>query len=256
MIVRREVNTLTTSAALASGDLRPPRRRRRGTVVCIAAIVLAAVCHAPLLRVAAGLLIVDEPQPPAPAYVLVCSGDRRCDVAADLYRRRAAEGVLLVEEHPPRLVREGIVPSREALAQRLLADRRVPQDIVTIIPGLARNEWQAARLLAGWIQERPDAHIVVLCDRFDSRRQRHVLAAALRAEQKGMISMRALPDRRFDERNWWKSREGLKAFFKCAVSAAYDYWCAEPAWIPQEWSPDDYERALKSSIPRVTSAEE
>jgi hypothetical protein len=224
--------------------------------VAIATAVLLLVFHAPLLRFAAGLLVVDDPLPSTPPYVVIFGGDRRFDVAADLCRRGAARGVVLIEGYPERLVREGILPPRHEFAQQTLVSRGVGQDSITILTGGARSEWHAARLLAGWISRRPDASVAVLCDRFESRRQKRIIAAALGADKMRSVSVRALSDRRFDERNWWTSREGVKWVFICAVGAAYDYLCGEPDLSSPDWSPDEYEQTLRAALPAAGSEQQ
>lgn len=230
-----------------------PQRRPwwRSRLLCAALVlVLACAFHASLLCGLASVLIVDDrpshvDQAARPAgYVLVLDGDRCYDRAAELYHQGAAEQLLLIDWHAGRLVRLGILPSRAAVGRRELLSRGVPNDKVTVVPGGAGQDWQAARRLESWLQGQPHARVTALCNRFDSRGKRRILAMVLGESLAGRLEVYALPDRRFDETNWWRSKTGVKGFFNSAFNLVYDGLRGESAVWGPEWDPDQYEKTL------------
>jgi len=227
-------------------------RRRGGRLIWRAALagaVLAAawLAYPHVLSMAAGLLVVDEPCGDF-GHVLLAGGDHRFDIAAELYCKKPSRRLVLMEPYPNRLVRNGIIPSFENICRCELKARGVPSEAVELIPGKARNAWAAARLLRQWINDHPDTRLLVLCNRFASRRQRSVLDAVLGPEDAGRVFIRGLPDRRYDETNWWQSRCGAREFVFGSLALAY-LWCrGESREDPQQWNPDDYERMLCRTV--------
>jgi hypothetical protein len=189
------------------------------------------------------MLIVDEPAP-AGAVVVPWSGDGRYDEAARL-RDADADAVALVRMHPNRLRRVGALPTPERIALKALAARGVPEYAVAILPADARNEWDVARALAVWLEARPDATAVVLCDEFSSRRMRLVVdrTAGPAADR---IRIRALRHRWVSPDDWWLGKDGLKQFFGSAVGLTYALVLGEDddPWI--DWDTD----AWAENLPR------
>ena len=56
--------------------------------------------------------------------------------------------------------------------------------------------------------------------------------------------MRALPRRQFDEHNWWRDREGVKAFMFAMLELGYYRWHGERRHTGPRWNPDEYQRQL------------
>jgi len=241
---------MSVSASQSTGlhGTEPCVRRGGWRLIWRAALVAAVLATAWLayphvLPLAGGLLVVDEPCSDF-SHVLLGGGDHRFDIAAELYRKNPSRRLVLIEPCPSRLVRNGIIPSFENICRRELNARGVPNEAVELIPGEARNAWAAARLLRQWISDHPDARLLVLCNRFASRRQRSVLDAVLGPEDAARVFIRGLPDRRYHETNWWQSRCGAREFVFGSLALAY-LWCrGEGREDPQQWNPDDYERML------------
>jgi hypothetical protein len=128
-----------------------------------------------------------------------------------------------------------------------LEKRCVPQQAISVIPGGGFNDWDAARSLAAWLNDHPKDSVLLLCSRFRSALMRRVLDVVLDPNQAARVRVRALPDRRFDESNWWKYRTGFQAFGICWLMRIQT-WCgggdSEP--IPCA-SADDYERDFLNS---------
>ena len=234
------------------------KRHGRNSVRRLAAIlaILGCVylCRAPGLRSIVEPLIVDE-QTADPDYVWIrtedgisCDGDRGYDQAARLYHEDTSRRIILTKPSPSRLAQIGAVSSFDVISWRELAARGVRKDAIVPIDGTWQNPWQEARRIGTWLKERPDAELLLLCDRFNSRRWWYILDKVLEADTAGAVQILALPDRRYNETNWWKSRRGVKDLFYGYVRLAYA-WC-QGENIPERecWDPDEYERILHKAV--------
>jgi hypothetical protein len=170
--------------------------------------------------------------------------DGAFDVVAGLYRDWPSRRVVLVEPAPTRLVQAGFVPTFEAICRRELEARGVPRDSVAVVGRGARNGWDEARLAAAWFEANPTACVAFLCDRFSSGAMRSILNAVLAPEQAARVRIVALSSRRYDERDWWQSRTGVRQFMYAAIARAYVGWVGEPDEVPEAQSPEDFERML------------
>ena len=195
---------------------------------------------------------MDE-QPEEWNYLLLAGGDHCYDVAADLYHEDSSRRIVLIEPYPNRLVQIGVLPSFEATCRRELAARDVPTHAVELVPGEARGAWARARLLQRWMGDRSDVRLVVLCDRFASRYQRFVVDAVLGPADAARVAIRGLPDRRYDESNWWKRRRGVKEFVLGSIALTY-LWCqGESQATFEQWNPDDYQRVVQRAVRETSS---
>lgn len=226
---------------------RPKRRWVRRLAIALGVVACLWFTRGPLLRGVARALIVDEWDREAD-HLLLFGGDRCFDVAARWHGEEPSRVILLVEEKPERLVRTGILPSFEETCLRELGARNVPEDSVAVIPGQAEHMREAAELLDEWLAQRPNARIQVLCDRFNSRCCRLQLDAGLGLADAARLSVHGLPDRRYDETDWWTSRRGIKEFVPAALALGYAWCGAEDRARTEPWDPNEYERELAASV--------
>jgi hypothetical protein len=185
----------------------------------VLAVVVTAVClfHAPMLRGLVGLLIVDQP---IDDYDCICisswgyhaNGDRCYDAAAELYRRKPSCRVLLVAPDPNRLEEIGVTPSFASTSRRELLARHVPQEAVSILHGEPWNDWATARALADWMSDYSGHRVVLLSGQFHSGQMRRALDDVLEPDAAASLHVRALPNRDYDNTNWWTRRCGYRAF--------------------------------------------
>ena len=258
----QEPSALSTREEVAPESVESEKsvlRKRRGwystrrLIVVLAVLVCVYFFHAPILRGIAGLLIIDE-EPADPNYVWIQAedgvsgnGDRCYDNAARLYHEDTSRRIILTKPYPNRLVQIEVLPCFDVISRRELAARGVPKEAIMPTDGTWQGPWQEARQMETWLKERPEADMVLLCDRFGSRRWRHILNTVLGPDHARTIEILALPDRRYDETNWWKSRCGVKSLFYGYVALTYAWWQGEDIPERDRWDPDDYERILNET---------
>jgi hypothetical protein len=119
------------------------------------------------------------------------------------------------------------------------------------IEGNEHDLWREAYALQAWMQQKPDARVVLLSNRFDGRRWLHVLDTVLGAERRQRVSICALSDPRCNETNWWRTRSGFKNVFRACVELAYA-WRQEKHASRCVWrSADEYERMFLETVERA-----
>ena len=221
-----------------------PNFRRKPVLFTTAAVVLlAVVLHVPLLRLAAGLLIAED-APTTPRTMLIAGGDRCFDVASELYTGGEVQSVLLCQSLPERLELIGIRRSGAEIARDELIARNVSPESITLLQITPDAGLDPVERLDQWLAEHPEDQVVILCSRFSSRLWRLRLDHGLSEPNRVRTGLRALPDRRFDETNWWRSKDGIKAWFGSAFEQLYfrSGW-AEPEQLI-DYDPDLYEQTV------------
>jgi hypothetical protein len=219
-------------------------RRRPIVLTAAALLMLAIVLHVPLLRLGAGVLIADDPLA-APSVVLLAGGDRCLDVARELYGAHASvRSVLVWQSLPGRLELLGVRPLAEETVRDELIARGVAPESIELLELTPDARLEQIERLDGWLTEHPEHRVLILCDRFSSRLWRLRLDRGLSRANRGRVGLRALPDRRYDETNWWRSREGIKAWFGSVFEQLYfRIGRAEPEEMI-DYDPDLYEQRV------------
>lgn len=235
----------------AGSGRRPPARLRPrcGRWGCLAVVLVLAACLAlwrrPVLQGMAAMLVVDEPAPQANC-VLIGGGDGCFDVAAATWRANPSCRVLLMESPPGRLVRLGVLPTVEQTGRRALQARGVPPEAVEVIARRPDGPPTRTGRLEAWLEGHPDDRVLLLCDRFEGRQVRCLLDRGLGPAAAARVAVGGLPDRRYDETNWWRSRQGAKQWVLQGAALAQAWCCGEPEELREDWDPDEYERALRA----------
>jgi len=239
--------------AVARADRPRGRWWRR---LLAAALLLAGIgyFHAAILRGLAMPLIVDG-TPRGPFDVLIVDGDHRYDAAAAARRECPSRRVLLLEHDANRLVRTGILPPDTEVARKELASRGVPEKAVLVVPGAGRTTWDSGRRLEAWMAQQNDSKgILVLCDRFGGRQTRQIFRRTLSPAHFARLVFCGLPDRRYDERNWWRARCGAKQLVLCWIALIRTYCSGQDEPPPEPWNPDRYEQTLRRATESPTPA--
>jgi uncharacterized SAM-binding protein YcdF (DUF218 family) len=212
------------------------RRRRFLVALLLGAVVLAScwAVHPCLLRAAADWL--DVGQQPRPAdYVMVLNGgeDTRPFAAAALVKAGWARRALVAEVAPTPEVIDGIVPPYHEINRQVLLKRGVPAADVSILPGAAAATYDEAVALAAFLQNRPDARVLVVTNDCHTRRSRWVFARVL-ADRAGQVSFVSAPTDEFPMDRWWQSQIGFQSIatefpklaFYAATYGCLGYWLA------------------------------
>jgi hypothetical protein len=216
----------------------------RKTIACLTLIVMAVIFHQPLLRVVANVLIVDEPTEGFD-HLAITGGDHRHAIAGELFRGGKIQRVLMFEGQKKRLIEYGILPPPNEIARRQLEKEGIPADAISLIGGETQSTWQFAERLDSWLRTQKTVQVTVFADRFRSRDVRRVLDATLSAGSAARVRVRALPDRRYDETNWWRSRRGMKSFGNASMVLLYRWINGRPeSTFTDTWDPDVYQAQL------------
>ncbi|HVJ67838.1 MAG TPA: ElyC/SanA/YdcF family protein [Caulifigura sp.] len=218
------------------------RKRRRRRIAAITLLGLLAVFHVPILRGIGSLLIVDDAAP-QPGALLLMSGDGVYRTAEDLVAGNPNAIVLKPEFTKSRLEEMGIWPDRIAEFHRELTRRGIPDSAQVVLRGPVRTEWESIELLDRWLKPDAPMQVTALCDEFQSRRLRYVIDSVLNARSR-QIGIKALPDRRYDSTNWWKSRAGIRTVILGGISLMTAMFHRPNLAPPPSWDPDVYEHSL------------
>lgn len=227
----------------------PPRRRRwlrRLGVFLLVGACLYLFRH-PTLRSIAGLLIVDEPAAGATFVVLLNPGEaKHIDAAAEFARSNRDCKFLIIQLRLRRVERMGIIPTSEAVARRELARRRVNENRISVLQddGPIDTDWQRARCLNDWLSQNPQANVLLLCERFSSRRTRHILNALLPPENVARVHLGAVPHHDYDETNWWQHKAGLLDLFGGYMDLGHTWLCGDDTAELSQWDSDEFEKNL------------
>src|SRR5262245_52746831 len=189
-----------------SGMAPPPRRRwPRRLLVAAAAGALLVLFRAPLLRGVGSFLVHEGPGGPA-EYVLPLEGAGHFGEAARACKAGEAGKVLLLLGRPGRLHQLGVLPGDEALLREELLAQGVGGWPVEVVRTGAASDWERARGLGSWLQERPQARVTALCHRFGGRRWRWLLDRLLPPDVAARVVLRTIPHPLYDERDWWREK--------------------------------------------------
>ncbi len=213
-------------------------------VVGLVVITCLGFWYKSVLQGLAGPLVADPPQPDWNCLVVI-DGDGCYDRAAAGYHENTARRILLIERYRDRCVQIGALRSFDERSRSELKDRGAPDEAVTTIRGQSRTRWDEAHLLGKWLEEHPDARPLILCDRFWSGYTRHILDSSLGPAEAARVEVLGLPDRRYDETNWWKSRCGMKSFVISYLALAYAWYQGEDQVVVEPWDLDEYERVVR-----------
>ncbi|OAI50955.1 hypothetical protein AYO44_05185 [Planctomycetaceae bacterium SCGC AG-212-F19] len=209
-------------------------------VLAVLALVLF-LARFPLLRGMARVLIVDDGNASSPAVMPV--GPRYYQEAAEHYHAHKNGQVLLFQGKLDRLEEMGIVPTAEAIACRELPRLRVPAEALQVLRSNGNRDWDLARALAAWLNDHPESQVVVVANRFATRRLRLVVNRVVPAADAGRVRLQAVPHPEYDENNWWTSKYGVLDVFGSYLRLGYGWLYGEDA-PGSSWDPNAYEQTL------------
>jgi hypothetical protein len=176
--------------------------------------------------------------------MFVCSAEIGVVKRQDCSTEGKTSGLILIEGPPGRLQRLGILPTATVLAKQSLGREGVPEQQLTILDTPGHNNYARVRRLGEWLEEHPGAQIMVVCDRFASRTYYHLFCSLLSPQMLPQIHLRALPNRYYDETNWWKHKEGMIDLLQSYLCYGYSVCHGDDSDTWREWDPDEYETRL------------
>jgi hypothetical protein len=180
--------------------------------------------------------------------IVISGGDRRFDYAVQVMACGHARRVLLLEDRERWVVKAGaVLPRHENAKQQLLA-RHVAADQIEILPGPTRTLWEESDRLKDWLAAHPNDRAIWLTGRFRSRESRQILDDVLSPVASHRVSVEGLLDRRYDETNWWKSRDGWKDLFHAYLGLGYVTFVGRSNHARDDWNPDAYEASIRTQV--------
>ncbi len=177
----------------------------------------------------------------AEAHLLVHSGDRVGEVAAEYLERGQAGRCLVLQGTPSRIVQLGALPLDADLRIDELMKHGVSENQIMKLEVKGDRQWDWAREVGNWLQENPQANVLFLSDQFSTHENRAIVNRAITPALAQRVELVPLPDRRYDETNWWTSRLGIRRVGAGYLSLAYVYLVGEPEHDHAYRTPDEYE---------------
>lgn len=223
------------------------------------------ICRHALLRaVGAQLVVAESAYENRPlgseSYLLVGSGDRVEEVAVEYVAEGKADGFIVLRWPPARTVQLGALPAGTDLRIAELMKRGVAREEIIVVDVEGDAHWDWARKIGDLLKATSDANLLLLCDQFASRQQRAIIDRVATPSVAHRIKIVPLPDRRYDQSNWWTCRLGVRRVGAGYLSLAYMYLTGEPPPRHPYRSPDEYEQwfleTLPCGLPQQTTSEE
>jgi uncharacterized SAM-binding protein YcdF (DUF218 family) len=186
----------------------------------------------PLLRVAGGFWVVEDPLERADALIILSDDN--------FYADRATRAV--------QLYRQGWAPLIVASGRRLrpyagiaelmehdLIERGIPKQAIIKFPQMGDSTREEVVALRGLVEERRWRSVLIVTSNSHTRRARYILSRILPAAV--TVRVAAARDFAYDPDHWWETRNGQKRFFHEAVGMLVAWWelrRAEPQMsVPQ-----------------------
>ena len=209
-------------------------RNQRGGIVFKLLFLVAFLCllgilylaRHPLLRIAGGFWVVEDPVEHADVIIVIGDDDlsgSRAFHAAGLFRAGWA----------PQIVASGRrLRPQVGLAELIARDLEsfgVPSTAVVRFDHDAANTREEALALRRLVAEKQWRSVLLVTSSYHTRRARYIFRKLLPPE----VSLAVIPahDPAFDPNHWWQNRSGLKIFLLESVSfcvARWELWGSQP----------------------------
>ena len=224
----------------------PATRPRRhwgwllGQLVALGAVIY--LCRAPLLTGAARGLVVGE-TPEQFSAIAILEGQRYYPTAAAVQRAHPHCPVMVFQPGDQRLEQFGVLPTTAETARRALTASGTPAERIEVLDCADRFDATRIERLGAWLNGQPDAQVLLLCDRFGSRRVRRTVDDVLGADA-ARVAVHGVVHPWYDEDSWWQRKEGAVDLLNNYVSLAYVWLNGPDRANGPRWNPDDYRRSL------------
>jgi len=202
-------------------------RARRLLVAALILAALAAVTHAPALRLMGRALVVEDPLARADAIVVVAGGtpDRE-EAAARLYREGLAPEVILSNQFTPDRVRNLIALGARHLdyqgeARIALEKHGVPSQVIVALPTPVRTTEAELKLVGEVARARGWHRVILVTSPQHSRRVKLVWSREAPAGIEGLV--RVVAEDKFLDGDWWRKRRQAEAVLHEYLGLAATY---------------------------------
>jgi uncharacterized SAM-binding protein YcdF (DUF218 family) len=188
------------------------RRPLIGMFVLAAVVAGGWLMRESVLVGAANLWIVSDPISRADAVVVLGGGlATRPFVAAELWRRRLADKILISQAPEERAVSMGAIPSHSERNREILLKLGVPAGAIETFGTANKNTRDEAAALREWAERNAASSFIIPTEIFPARRVRWIF----RREFFGTtvsIEVPSIEPPDYTRRDWWKTERGLVAF--------------------------------------------
>jgi uncharacterized SAM-binding protein YcdF (DUF218 family) len=202
--------------------MNPPRTKRKfGKGLLLINFVLFMIpvtylAYQPLLRMSASIIMTDD-EPQKSDAILVLSGGEpgRAWEAADLYRIKLAEYVVLTKERPTvdeaELLKLGVeVVDGHGNYVRVLRGLGVPEDKILTIEPPVEDTFDELRLVRELCTKRDWHSLIIVTSNYHTRRAR--LTARYLFGTSFQISVVSSKHGGLDRNAWWKNNADVRTF--------------------------------------------
>jgi uncharacterized SAM-binding protein YcdF (DUF218 family) len=190
-------------------------------LVGLAAIWGCWLRRAALLGGAANAWVVSDALTNADAIAVLGGGvNTRPFAAADLYKTGYAKLILITIARPSRVEDLGIVPSNAELARSVLIKLGVPPQIIIDVGHNVSNTYEEAGALREWAQANGAKKIIVITEKFSSRRVQWIFDREFATGQ-AKVMIYTVPESDYDFDRWWQDERGIIQFQNEALKYIY-----------------------------------
>lgn len=175
----------------------------------------------PLLRGTGQWLDVGVAPQPAD-YVMPLGGDKntRPFAAAKLIRDGKASKAIVADIQPTGDADAGLEPTAHEITRRVLMHYDVAAEDIMTVGNRCDSTYDEAQALADFLQDQPNARIIVLTSHYHTRRTRWVFNRVL-AGRAGQVSFASSPAHDFRLQTWWRNVEGAELVIGEYLKLAY-----------------------------------
>src|SRR6185369_5750368 len=181
-MLKTDEQALPPTEATPAPAPRRSRLIRRSLIIVMLVIAAGAIWtfRASLLFAAAEAWTVSDPLQPGDAVVVLGGGaNTRPFAAAEIYHAGLAKVVLLPLLKPTRVEISDVVVSHYAVNRGVLLKQGVPASAILAIGTGVANTREEAAIVSRWAQDNGANRIIVVTERFPSRRVRWMFNRAL-----------------------------------------------------------------------------
>jgi hypothetical protein len=158
------------------------------------------------------LWTVSDPTDAADAAVILGGGvERRSKIAADLYNKGVVKHILISDVIDSSNAIVGGHSSDTAIGREILRRNEIPNDAVETFGSGNQNTQEEALALTEWSTRHSATSFIIPTEFLFARRVKLIFNRKL-ARRNARISVIAFEATNYNHKNWWKTKEGQRAF--------------------------------------------